>query len=482
MRAGPKARVSTEPLEWRTRSQGVDKFRLFCSRYLKIPRGEGAKTAFKLRDWQTDSVRPLFEEETKVHLISIPRGNGKSGLIAALGLFNLFMGGEGARVVIVAQNAQSATRLLKTAIRMVELSPELLERVQLFKDKIYLPGTDSTLLALASEQSAVEGEDITLGIIDEMGFTERTVYEAMLLSLKRAGSKLVGIGTPSTPLMREKSPFWDLVQSARAGDPTISLVEYGCDPKTALDDWDAIREANPAMGDFLDEATVRAQAPPKTSQAEWKRARMGIWVEQSGESFMPAESWQECARPGVRIPEGSPVILALDGSHRWDCTVLVMASVSPKPHMELVGFWFGEHDPDYEVSHAEVEDRILEIASKYKVRELTADPWGWSRTLQIIEEEGVPTTQFPQSGSRMPKALQEFRAAALDNKLTHADNPDMTKHIYAAQTVEGGHGIKLAKPTKNVHIDAAVAATMAYSRAFWLGSKKHRKKTRSFQR
>lgn len=484
MKRGPKGPVNLEPLPWKSRAKvgTVEHFRLFCQRFLKVPRGVGALAPFKPRPWQLEAVRPFFEQSTKINLLCLPRGNGKSGLIAAVMIYRLFFGGEGSTGLVVAQNDASARRLISTVSRMLQLDDDLLERVNVYKDKVEYPGTDSSIVAVASEQAAVEGYDLTTAIIDELGFTERPVYEAVLLSLKRPGSKLLGIGTPSTPRMRDKSPFLDLVLSARAGDPDVSAVEYSAPEDAAVDDWDAIRAANPALGDFLDVETVKAQMPPKTSESEWRRARMGQWVTQTGESYMPADSWKQQARAGVEIPRGSKVVLALDGSQRWDATVLMMASVSARPHLQIAGFWFGEGDPDFEVSHAEVERRVMELSKQYRVMELTADPALWQRSLQVLDDQGIRTTVFPQHTSRMGKALVEFKAAVLDGQATHADDPRLNKHILAAQIRESGHGIKLAKPSKTQHIDAAVAATMCYSRAFWLGGKRSKKRVRSFKR
>lgn len=475
--------MNLEPLSWRSRAEGVDKFRLFCKRYLKVPKGVGAGAPFILRPWQVEAVRPMFEGGSKIHLIQIARGNGKSTLIAAVCLYALFFGGEGGRIMTVAQNDASARRLLRSAARMVELNDELLERTHIYKERLEVPGSDSTFIAVASEQSAVEGEDLSLAVVDEIGWTDRDVFEATLLSLKRPGSRLVGIGTPSPPRMREKSPFLDLVTASRAGDESISLVAYEAPEGCAVDDWDAIKAANPGLGQFLDVDTVKAQMPPKVSESEHRRARLSQWVTQSGESFIPSEMWKKGARPGVEIPEHTPVVLALDGSRRWDATVLVMASVSPVPHLQLVGYWFGAGDPEFEVSHAEVEARVLELAGKYKVRELTADPWGWSRSIQVLEDAGVPVTQFPQNGTRMPKSLQEFRAAVMNEKVTHSNDQRMNRHVLNAQMVEGSKGIKLEKPGKTQQIDATIAATMAYSRAWWIGGGKQKKgKVRSYKR
>ena len=465
------------------RKNSVEDFKLFARRYLVVPRGAGAGKKLVVRDWQLEMLSGTFcDDFKKFSIYVLPRGNGKSGLIAAVALWHLMSWGDGARVLVVAQNDSSAKSLLRTAARMVELSPELSERLKVTKDQISYPQTDSVFLAVASEQSAVEGEDITLGIVDQIGFIEREVYEAVTYSMKREGARIIGIGTPSTPRFKDRAPLWDLVTAGRAGDEDIHLVEYGAPMTADITDPAVWQRANPGLGDLLAVDDVRAMLPPKTREIEFRRARLAQWVTQSGESFMPDKAWQKCARPGVKIPPGTPVVLSLDGSQRWDATVLMMTSVSPVPHQQVLGWWFGDGNADYEVSHIEVEEKIRRARETYRVRELTADPFLWQRTLQVLEDEGLNVTTFPQHGTRMPRALAEYRAAALSGKLTHSDDVRLNKHMITAQLVEGGHGLKLAKPSKSEHIDGAIAATMGYSRAFWLGSKKMNKKTRSFQR
>ena len=204
------------------KKNSVEDFRLFAKRYLVVPRGSGAGKKLIVRDWQLDMLGGTFcADYRKFSIFVLPRGNGKSGIIAAVALWHLMSWGEGARVLVVAQNDTSAKRLLRTASRMVELSPELSERLKVTKDSISYPATDSVFLAVASEQSAVEGEDITLGIVDEIGFIDREVYEAVTYSMKREGARLIGIGTPSTPRFKDRAPLWDLVTAGRAGDPDV---------------------------------------------------------------------------------------------------------------------------------------------------------------------------------------------------------------------------------------------------------------------
>ena len=69
----------------------------------------------------------------------MPRGQGKSTLVAALGLYDLLLGDEGAVVVVTATDERQASLVFRTAVRMVELHPELERRVQPFRTELRVP-------------------------------------------------------------------------------------------------------------------------------------------------------------------------------------------------------------------------------------------------------------------------------------------------------------------------------------------------------
>lgn len=489
MKAGPKSRADESPLPWRPRAKGADRLRLFAEKYLIVPRGKGARSAMKLRPWQVEMCSTLYEDEVSLAVWVVPRGNGKSGLAAAIALEHVFMSGiEGARCAIVAQDERSANRMLKTAARMVELNDELAARTVVYRDRIEIPGTDSVLLALPAEAHRVEGEDLTLCIIDEIGFVRKDTFEAAVLSTgKRDGSKVLAIGTPSPSKFREISPLWDLVVRGRSEPdaPDFRLVEFGADPKLPIDDPETWAAANPAYGDWLTEKAIRAQLPPTTRELEFRRARLGQWVETSTEPAFSPEAWRKCERKGVRIPEGANVVLAFDGSHNGDSTAILIGSISSKPHYEVGGLWESKDKPEgWEVSHAEVEDRIRELCMKYRVKEIIADPYRWNRSLQVLEEEGLPVYAFPQTLQRQTPATTDLRAAVHGGLLTHNGDPDLNSHVLRASVEETSRGLKLAKPSKKERIDLAVCLVMGHSRCTWLGSKKKQRarKVKGFKR
>jgi phage terminase large subunit-like protein len=79
-------------------------------------------------------VRAVLAPGTRTAVVAIPRGNGKSTLAAALGLWALVDGPEGAEIPIVAGvSERQAGIAFNTARRMVQLDPELSARVQIFQ-------------------------------------------------------------------------------------------------------------------------------------------------------------------------------------------------------------------------------------------------------------------------------------------------------------------------------------------------------------
>ena len=168
-------------------------------------------------------MRAVLAPGIRTAVVAIPRGNGKSTLAAALGLWALVDGPEGAEVPIVAGVERASGRIVfTTARRMVELDPELSARVQVFQDRLYMPHHDASLYPLPAEPDAILGANPTMTLVDELGVIDADVFEAMrLASGKRAESTLLAIGTPPND---PESIMRTLVEHGRLDDdPTFAL-------------------------------------------------------------------------------------------------------------------------------------------------------------------------------------------------------------------------------------------------------------------
>jgi phage terminase large subunit-like protein len=83
----------------------------FIEKFIRVPKGKGARKPFKVRPWQRELIGGVFNKpRPRSALWSLPRGNGKSAIAATLGLYGLFGDGvEGAHVVVVAADERQAS-------------------------------------------------------------------------------------------------------------------------------------------------------------------------------------------------------------------------------------------------------------------------------------------------------------------------------------------------------------------------------------
>ncbi len=176
MRAGPKREVTAPPLDLSgLPAGGPERVLAFVEDYLRVPKGTGARQPVRLRPWQRQLVAGMFADpRPRQGLLSIPRGNGKTALAAFLAAYALFADDvEGAQVLCVASDERQAGHVFNAVRRMIELErqaghvfnavrrmielePRLDEQVQVFRDRIYVPRTDSELRPLPAEPGALQ--------------------------------------------------------------------------------------------------------------------------------------------------------------------------------------------------------------------------------------------------------------------------------------------------------------------------------------
>jgi phage terminase large subunit-like protein len=83
---------------------------------------------------------------------------------------------------------------------MVELEDDLSARVQVFKDHLREPRTNSVFMALPADPGALQGWDPSLAIVDGLHVVNADSYEAMAARAgKREHSLLLAISTRRRP-------------------------------------------------------------------------------------------------------------------------------------------------------------------------------------------------------------------------------------------------------------------------------------------
>jgi phage terminase large subunit-like protein len=441
----------------------------FLERFIVMPKGTGARKRMVVRDWQRDRIHELYDPDPRPRfgLWSMPRGQGKSAMASALGLYGIHADGvDDALVVVVAADERQAGIVFNTAVRMTELSKPLLDRTQIFRDHLYVPGSGSTFCVLPAEAHRLEGLDPSTAIIDEIGVVDRRTYEVIASATgKRDRSLTLMIGTPSSS--REDSVMWDLrIDALTNPNPASVFFEYVApDLEHPVDCEHCWQVANPALDDLLHRDAVRALLPPKIREATFRRKKLGQWVEDSMHQWMPPELWAACADHDRLVDEGTMWVLGLDGSATGDVTALVAVSVEDLPHVEVVAYWQPtERDP---VPVLEVEEAIRVVCKERQVANVVADPFRWTRSLQVLTGEGFPVLEYPQQPGRLAPATASFYEAVVNKALTHDGDPELARHISHAVIKADPRGERIVKEHKKSprRIDLAMAAVMAFDRA-----------------
>jgi phage terminase large subunit-like protein len=485
MPPGPKATVDSSLLPWRPRSSGSARFATFCLKFIRVPKGTGALSPLRLRFWQEELVGSVLDAEQVPRIAGwcLPRGQGKSTLVAALGLYELMTGGEGATVIVAAVDERQAGIVFGVARRMVELCPDLESRVQVFKDKLLVPCRGASFQCLPSTPASLEGLDYTLAICDEIGRQDPETWQVIALaSGKRERSTLIGIGTPGPKqdnvLAQLRAYAEEYPEDRSQVYVEFSAAGYENHPVDCSHCWEL---ANPALDDYLYRDALQALLPPKTSETNFRRARLCQFVHTNSNPPLPPGIWDDLGT-GQEIPPGERVVLAFDGSYSGtDATVLVAATVSGRPHLQIVQWW-GRPDPkdtEYRVPILEVETAIREACRRWDVAEIACDSYRWQRSLAILEADGLPVKDFPQTVSRMSAATSGFLDACRNGQLSHSSHPLIGEHLNNSVLTEDGRGGRLVKVSRSRHagrIDAAITAVMAVSRAMWFASKPKKSK------
>jgi phage terminase large subunit-like protein len=423
----------------------------------------------RLRPWQRALIAATWDERPPPRLAGwmLPRGQGKSSLTAVLALYELLAGAEGAQVVVVATDERQAGIVHRVASRMVELHPDLELRVQQYADALTVPVRGSSLQVLPAVPKRLEGLDFTLAIVDEAGRVDQEVYEVVALATgKQRASVVLAIGTPGpelehTVLGRLRAHALDYPDDRSLVWREHSAAGFEDHPVDCEHCWEL---ANPALDDFLARDGLQACLPPKMREASFRRARLCQLTDTLEEAWLPPGAWAACTEAAASVADGQDVVLAFDGSFNGDTTVLVVATIAEVPHLDVVELW---EAAGTQVPIVDVEASIRAACRRWRVLEIAADPFRWARSLQLLDGEGLPILEYPQSPGRMTPATSRFYEAVVNGQLTHSGDSRLARHIGNAVLREDARGARLAKERKDSprRIDAAVAAVMAHDRA-----------------
>lgn len=440
-----------------------------------------------LRDWQKELVRNIFAYEDgglkhRTSLVGMPRKSGKSALGSVLALYSLIVGPDGGEVYSVAAEKEQARIVFKDAKRTIEASEMLSGMCNLYRDAIEVPSSGSVYRALSAEAYSKEGLNPHFVMFDELhAQPNRELFDVMslamgsrgrlatLLAITTAGVKMDNTGRDSIAYTLYQ--YGQKVSSKEVDDSSFFMAWWEDDGDHR--DPETWRKSNPGYGDLSDPSDFES-AVRRTPESEFRTKRCNQWVS-SATAWLPAGAWDDCAGE-FEISQDDEIILGFDGSFSGDASVIVGATV-PKDDDEkirifLVKAWekdLTEGDENWRVDIADVENTIIEFCANHSnVREIACDPFRWQRSMQVLEDRGLPVVEWPStSARRMVPACAKFYDGVVEKRFVHDGDPVLARHLENAVTKIDNLGPRIVKEKRNSprKIDAAVAAVLAVDRA-----------------
>ena len=438
----------------------------------------------QLHEWQRELLRQsfivdengLFKHRTIYW--GMARKNGKSSLATGIGLWSLFMHDEGGETYSCAATKDQARITFNDARKLIEAEPELKAMTKVYRDAIELPATGSVWRVLASESFGAEGLNASCVIFDEIhALNDRSMWDVMQLSMASRKQPLMiattTAGTKSDSTGKDSTAFglYNHLKRVALGetpDPSFFGAWWEAAPEADHRTEEAWKAGNPGYGILNSPDDFRSMVN-RTPEAEFRTKRCNQWVS-SQNGWLPTGSWEACAAE-VDLTD-KDYIIGFDGSFNGDSTVLVGATVEEQPQVFLIKAWEKDitiHDDQWRVDILDVENTIREyVKANPRIKEIACDPYRWSRSMEILQDEGYPIVEYPSTNARrMVPACARFADAVLDGNMIHDGDPLLARHLSNAVVKVDNLGPRIVKENRNSNrrIDAAVAAVIAFDRA-----------------
>ena len=485
----------------------------FFSELLRHTKGDWTGVPFVPARWQRERVlAPLFGEVVynaargryvrryRVLYLCVARKNGKTELLAGMVLYLLVADNEqGAELYGLALDQDQANLVYRVAARMVRLSPALNERLTVLPSatRIADDATGSFYTTTAGDAAGSLGFDPSGAYIDEL-LTQpsRDLYDALRTAFGARAQPLLMLATtaendPAGFAATERE--WSLrVADDPELDPERLVVIYTADPEH---DWTkpaTWREANPALGDFLEERTIAAECRSAQGNPAEERAfrqfRLNQPTRRTGRAInmvtwgmappiereliglrcyagMDLASTQDLAAYALDFPDG-------EGGHDVIWRHFVPEARMPELDRRTgrrASLWaragllvVSEGDS---IDHRAIRAALLEDAARYDIAEVGYDTFGSAMLANELGEDGFLLFGVSQGFAGMNTGTTELLRLIGQKRYRHGGNPvaDWEAANLVVSTDPAGH-VRPNKDKSAEKIDGIVAAIMALDR------------------
>ena len=482
-------------------SERVTKFiETFCTHV----KGELARKPFILDEWQkTDIINPLygtFDEnglrQYRTAYIQIPRKNGKSNLIAALGLYHLFADNEpGTEVIVAAADRAQAGIIHEIQKQMVMNSPFLSKKCKVYRNSIVLNNDSSFIQAISADANTKHGFNAAAILFDEVhSQPSRELWDVLTTA---TGARRQPITLAITTAGHDKQSIcyelYDYARKVREGsieDSTFLPVLYEIDEEDNIHAPSTWAKVNPGIGSSIKLEYLQQQSDKAkqlvTYENTFRRLHLNQWTS-SEEKWVSDEDFMSgCTAFDPEDYYGLPAWGGLDLAATEDITAFVLIIPDGDDFKVLLKAWVtsaaverrrGRTGADYDAfvkkglltvtdgnstDYRVLRRDILEMCENYDVKGIAFDRWNSSTLIPDLVDDGLECFAFGQGFASMSAPVKNLEILIRGARLDHGYNELlrwMCSNIQIKR--DPAENLKFDKSKSSDKIDGMVALAMA---------------------
>ena len=458
----------------------ADRFIQFFERFLHHTKGKWAGQRFTLLPWQKFAVANLFgwkrddgSRRFSTFYCQVGRKNGKTQLLAGLGLALLdFDGEEASEVYWGATKRDQAKICHDEATRMVKASPHLKKRIKILRNNLAVPSTNSKAEPLSSDSKSADGLNVHCAVLDEF----HAHKDADLLNVLKSAtgsrtSPLIAIittegfniGGPCYHMMRSTC---DVLEGKTQDDSLFALI-YTLDEDDDFTDPTVWIKANPSLdvtlpSTYLEKELIQSQNYGGSMLVNFRTKHMNEWVSSSAtwisdetvmadQTGVDPDPLQKCWG-GLDLASVSDITsLSLVWPHEggyitrswfWipeDTVNKRLQSTGSRIYqefMQLPNVFITEGNvTDYDsirrfVTGYHIQDGSVQydpdpLASRFKIESIAFDRFNSSQCVINLASDGIKMTPYGQGFVSMSTPSKSVERLMSEGKIQHGSDPVM---------------------------------------------------------
>jgi hypothetical protein len=316
------------------------------------------------------------------------------------------------------------------------------------------------LQALPRDVKGSHGVDWSLVIRDELwSEPDHSFSEGLIISPTRASGWTLYLSYGLIRTMDKAGvPLHDLLQRARAGDPTLFYSYIGGSGEDAP--WKVVP--------WITEGWIEQQR--RLMSASPSRFRRVVLNEPAGADagLISSEELRASLRTVAEPVSGMPgvrYIAAIDLGLTNDWSALVLAHLDANAHavVDVVRTWRGV--PGAPVDLQAIEDVVVDFSRRFKISKVIADQWQAAHMVQRLARRGVSATSVTLEQARLDRLISIIKNAFSSRVIQiNTNHTHLIEQLESVQVVEGRGRrdlLKFAPSTKGLdagsHDDIVVA-------------------------